>query len=233
MSNAEIIMLGDEPIPASEVETQLDFYSRQGTLGQGGGMAIKEGTITLGRADIRRIKPDTKAPLKSVRQNIDRYLVILPFTLHPAEGNRKYKKVRFEVELALKDAIASELMPDRVSKEENIKDTYAIDGTVEYKGVSVTGKVSSEVSFTGLKPVIASYGAGQSNFGWEFTAQSDQGVALGSTRVAAILEVPPNQPVVAANIAYTLEVERWVMDMWKKISAKTGIYLVQFDFRNR
>jgi hypothetical protein len=236
MAVAQALVLGDEPIPDAEVATELGFYSEESQLGTGKTL-LKEGTITLGQTKLYRIKPETGSSTRRVQppgtRPLESYLVVLPFTLHPAPGERKYRRVRFGVTLADKQIKAFSLMPKDIVTEEDVKNTYKLGGSVEYQGVGGTLELSKEITFTRLRPVTTAFGEGESDFYWIFESQSDQGVHPGSRRVATILEVPRGTRMLAAVITYKVDVlRRWLGD-WQPFDAGTDPYPVQFHFSDR
>lgn len=227
MAVAQTLIFGDEPIPDSEVVVQLDFYSRESRLGTGEAL-LKEGTITLGAVKAYRVKPETSETMEPVRPTgvppLDRYLVVFPFTLHSAPGEREYNSVLFKVELSNQKVIASDLIPGNVFTEEDVKKAYMIGGSVEYKGVGGSLELSKEIAFTSLRPVITAFGDGESNFYWKFAGQSDQEVYPGARRVAVILEVPHDVSTITAVITYEIDVRRKWLDDWKGFNATTEPY---------
>ena len=114
MAMAQTLVLGDEPIPDSEVAVHFDFYSQESRLGVGQGL-LEEGRITLGQERIYQVsKSETSDNLRRLQPPgsppPERYLVVWPFTLYPAPGERKYQKVVFRVELADQRIKASSLI---------------------------------------------------------------------------------------------------------------------------
>lgn len=226
---AQTLIFGDEPIPNSEVAAQLDFYSQEKRLGSGQDMLLKEGTITLGMARVYRVKPETERVLPPGVPLLDRYLVVLPFTLHPAPGERKYSNVLFIVNLSNQKVTASDLMPRDVFTEEDVKKAYTIGGSVEYQGVGGTLELGKEITFTRLRPVITAFSEGESDFYWKFASQSDQEVYPGSKRVAAILEVPRGISTITAVITHKIDVHRKWLGDWQNFNAATEPYSIKIN----
>src|SRR5947209_17398656 len=103
----EILVLSNEPLPETETTITLNILSAEGGATRGTRLIQKkelEGKITFDRCQIFSLP--TSPGSTSLRATTagetqwDLYLIIIPFTLHKAPGDRQYEEMTFFIEMA-------------------------------------------------------------------------------------------------------------------------------------
>jgi len=174
-------------------------------------LKINVGKLSIGRTEViplklckkyLRAKKDIEMP-PWLGINSDLYLLVLPFTIHPAERPErfKYEYIYFQVNLKDKEHVAYELYPIAVTKE---SPPVRIESTIEpqiKKGqiIASMGKLFHiELIYIDLKPIITSYGVGENNFYWRL-----EGEALKMKRwrkMYALIQVPKREKTITGTI---------------------------------
>jgi hypothetical protein len=194
MSKAEDLILGDQPLPESEILVTLDLFSEEKPLGpELLPKKVKEAEVSIGKWHIFFLPPVKSIASKPTpdRSMWDLYFVCIPFTLHEPPGDAHYQRVKFEIELYNEDATAFSLLPKNVTSKEEVTKTYVLSPQFNFKGIGgKVGDISYQIRFERLQPIINAFGEGESRFYWIYTSPKGQEVFPGTKHALIILEVP-------------------------------------------
>lgn len=242
MSMAKTLVLGDDPLDPSEIETTLDLYSEEKLMGPNlPPKKLAEAEVSIGKHYIHSLPKVeiNKSSEPAIRQDTnpkwDYYLIYIPFTLHSPPGNKFYQDLTFSIELANKDATAFDLLPMNITVEEDVKRTYLLSSTLRFQGItgniSLDGKADAgyEVQFKNITPIITAFGQGENKFYWTYESQDGHKVHPGTHHVFIVLEVPHGTDDITGMVYYrgTLYY-KWLTE-WRYKETKSDYYPVEFD----
>jgi len=242
MSMAKPLVLGDEALNPSEIQTTLDLYSEEGLMGPDlPPKKLVEAEVSIGKHYIHSLpkaeinKSSEPAIRQDTNQEWDYYLIYIPFTLHSPPGNKYYQTLKFFIKLANKDATAFDLLPMNITVEEDVKTTYLLSSTFRFQGttgkVGIDGKADAgyEVQFKNIKPIITAFGQGENKFYWTYESQEGHKVLPGTRHVFVVLEVPHGTENIngIGYYAGTLQY-KWLTE-WRPKEIKSDYYPVEFD----
>lgn len=241
VSNAKTLVLGDEALNESEIQTTLDLYSEEVTMGpESAPKKLAEAEVSIGKHYIHSLsKAEISSSAKSAVQQKsssawDYYLIYIPFTLHPAPGKKHYEDLTFYIELANKQATAFDLLPTNVTVEEDVKTTYLLSSTFKFQGATGKAGIESradagyEVQFKNIKPIITAFGQGENKFYWTYESQKGHKVLPGTRHVFVVLEVPHDTEDVSGMIYYQSSMRyTWLME-WRTKEIKSDHFPIEF-----
>lgn len=238
----DILMLNNEPLREEKSALTLSITSEDSGLRGGGDLPeIKEveGKITYNphaydpfflpirkRGGSPVITPD--------RTRWDLYLMIMPFTLHPAPGENYYEKLTFLVKISDPRVTAFNLFPKQVTTEAEETKSYTISphftiaATVDIE----LGQVGKEIRFTTLHPTITAFGEGESRFFWIYEGGPGQkGVRPETKYVLMVLQVPHGMTSLEATISYKVNIAKKILGRWRSKKGATDQQLIQWNLK--
>lgn len=232
------LFLGNEPLPASDTAVTLDILSQDDVL-RGEELAQKrilEGKITLNprSCPVFSVSPPmgTAAPMiTALRAMWDFYLVVIPFTLHPAPGNNHYDRVSFLVKLTNPEATAFDLFPKNMTTPmEEIK-TYTLSSEIKIQetgGNHVQG--GRQFRFSALPSKITAFGEGQSTFYWVYEGLEEQKeVVPGTKHALVVLRVPRGTRFVDGTIDFEVAIAKKLLGAWRTTTAVVRSFPIHFE----
>lgn len=228
MSKAEELILRDQPLPESEILVTLDLFSEEKTLGPGlPPKKVKEVEVRLGKWLISFLPPVKSTPTRPImtpdRSKWDLYLVYIPFTLREPPEDTYYQRVDLRIDLANKDATAFDLLPKNVTTKEKVTKTYELSPEFKFKGVEVkVGKISHQICFESLRPIITAFGEGESRFYWVYTSLEGQEISPGIKHALVILEVPGGTESVSGTIYCEADMLKKMFGIFRRKVARSG-----------
>src|SRR5581483_5930464 len=200
MHDNDTLIFTNEPLTPSDTTVTLPILGEENVL-RGSDTRrgvdlpqrmLLEGQITLDPSGriffIPPLESTASEPLLVPdRRKWDLYLVYLPFTLHPAPGKAYYEEITFFIDLATAGARAYDLFPADISNEVEETKTYTLSPQCTFKefGISV-GKVSRQIQFKGLHPIISAFGKDEHTFYWIHQGFKEQKAVFPETKHAAI-----------------------------------------------
>ncbi len=215
----DALVLEPEPLATGDLLKTLDIVSAQKTLGEGKGVRVVDGRVSVGRPLIYKLtKPDL---LGKHDEKSHFYLVEFRFTLHPPENKRRYEEMKLEVKLSNPKAIALQLLPTRVETKEDVNQNFDIGFSIappESPQTSVGANFKKSVSFTLQLPIVTAFGDGESDFYWVYSKpHGAETVEPGSRKVAAVIEVPDDTHLLSATIQWKVKLNRSFLGDWRDV----------------
>ncbi|MBV9314526.1 MAG: hypothetical protein JO100_12525 [Pseudonocardia sp.] len=213
-----------------EVLTHEDLYSEEQLLGESGERRrVREGGIQVGIAVVYSFDLAEFPELVRRRPNLQRrafLLVEFKFDLDDLSGARRYTKARFEVGLNTPHAIAHSVWPQSVTTTVEVEKARSFAVKADLSLGSVADGPSIDISserrfrYEELRPIITSFGAGRSSFGWTFTAQDGQPVIPGGRQTYAILELDRDTPTALGEYRTEVDVARRRMGVFELVELR-------------
>ncbi len=242
MSMAKTLVLGDDALEQSEIQTTLDLYSEEVPMGPDlPPKKLAEAEVSIGKNYIYSLSKAevSRSSEPTIHQDSnpewEYYLVYIPFTLHPPPGNKYYQDLSFLIELSNKDATAFDLLPISVTVEEDVKTTYLLSSNFKFQGMkdkaAAEGKadLGYEVQFKNIKPIITAFGQGENKFYWVYESQKGHKVFPGTRHVFIVLEVPHDIEEISGIIYYEGTMQyKWLKE-WRSKETKSDYYPIEFD----
>src|SRR5579863_2689967 len=236
----EIPLPCNELLPESETPITLDILSdEEGDRRRGLEFIEKKelaGKITFNpeRCRLFFLPPPTNAASSQAstpdRRQWDFYLIIIPFTLHPALRDSYYQKMTFYVEMADQEVTAFDLFPKQITTDVEAKRyTLSPDLTI-VEAKTEAGQIGKHIHFTSLHPAISAFGEGERRFYWVYKeAQTQQGVIPETKHALVVLQVPHGTTAITATISYQTIMARQVLGVWRYTDGVTEERQIQWD----
>ena len=221
-TEADSLVLEPEDLVSSDLLTTLDIVSEQGTLGEDAGkFRVVDGRVSIGQPLVYKL-PEPKPSLLGQRSERSHfYLAVFRFTLHPPESKRRYQEMKLEIKLLNPKALAFNLMPTRVTTEEDVNQSFDIGFSItpsESLKTSIGANAKRAVTFKKMLPIIQAGGDGESDFYWLFSKPHGvETVEPGSRKVAAVIRVPDEAHSLSATIQWQVSIDRSFLGSWRKI----------------
>ncbi|MGA3085594.1 MAG: hypothetical protein ABSE95_12505 [Thermodesulfobacteriota bacterium] len=228
------LVLRDRPLAETEKLMTIDLFSEEKIMGQENApIKVLESQVTIGKEYISFIPPqknNTATIIIPDRNKRDLYLIRIPFTIHEPAKNKYYQKVRFQIELDNRDAIAFDLLPKNVNSKENVMKSYTISPQFKFRGIEGTlGGITNKISFESLHPVISAFGEGENLFYWIYESQKEQTISPGTKYAIIILDVSRGTKTITGNIfCEALISQNIISDLLPK-KAKTNHYPIKWN----
>ncbi len=229
----EIIVLPADPLPETTTTISLPFFAPQDLHPRGNPTAIgrrkeRDGKITFNPLGFQIYALTPTPAIVSLSNEVDFYLITMPFTLHELPGAGYYEEITFLVDFIDNRIIARDLFPKYISTTGDgvSKTTVADDFTF-------SSETSSHLDgpcfrLTGLQPVITGFGQGDFIFHWIYKGvNTRQGVLPGTKQALAILQVPRGLQSIEAEISAETLLVRRVFD--NPSERKTECFPVTWD----
>lgn len=238
MPAQDILVLDNEPLREEESALTLSITSENMALRGGDLPQLKEleGKITYNpNAHAPFFLPATRRSGSPVitpdRTRWDLYLMIMPFTLHPAPDESYYEKLTFLVELTNPDVIAFNLFPKQVTTEAEVTKSYTISPHFTIAAVNIElGQADKAIRFTTLHPTVTAFGEGEPRFFWIYKGGPEyKGVIPETKHVLMVLQVPHGMTSLAATISYQAIIAKKIGGSWRPRKGTTGQQLIQWD----
>ena len=242
MHNEEELFLSSQPLPESDASVTLDIFSGEDTR-RGFELPQKrmlEGRVTFNPQSclIFFIPPTASTASQPLitpdRAKWDLYLVIIPFTLHRAPGNRYYQEVTFFVELTNSEATAFDLFPSNTTTKIEETKTYALSPQIKIQEMEASlGQVSKQFRFSTLRPTITAFGRGESRFYWVYEGFEEQREVIPETKQALIvLQVPHGTTFVDGTISYEVVTAIKLFGAWQSRNGTTDPHQIRWELRD-
>ncbi|GLV54418.1 hypothetical protein KDH_12650 [Dictyobacter sp. S3.2.2.5] len=187
------------PFPEDEKNVTLEIISYEENVRKGLPQKKQlEGKITLNpdRCHVLYIPPEEETAEKAVpvvdRTRYDLYLVIIPFNLHEAIGNKHYVEVTFWVEMNDPQHTAFDLCPKNISSKVEVTKTYTISPQIKFQEIEASlGQVNKQLHFEVLRPIITATGEGEHRFYWTYRGyEGNNRVVAEAKQALCIIQVP-------------------------------------------
>ena len=218
----------DRPLAADEVLVHDELYSEEQTLGDGPApRRVREGGVSFGRVIVHPLELDDFPELVRRRPAVrTRAFALLefPFDLDELAAARRYTLARYRVELNTPDAVATSLWPELVTTTVEVERSRSFGLQADLTLGALAGAPSAEFSaghtfrYAELRPLVTSFGTGQSAFSWTFTAQEGQPLFPSGRRVFAVVDVPAGTPAVLGTFVAEVVVSRRKLGVWTSLS---------------
>lgn len=237
----EELFLSDKPLGRSNTSISLDVFSVATLLGSVpkwlAEKRVLEGTITADpeRCLLYALQPAEFHPgVASAPPLWDAYLLVLPFTLHEAPGNRYYKKMAFLLEFTTQQTTILDVFPRQIHESRETSKAYTL--SPENRIVEVSGgetQAHRQFRYETLQPTIRAYEKDRGSFYWIYDGSNqEKEVSPGTRYVLVVLRVPHGTHVLAGTISYEIELAKALLGMWETREALTDRFSLLLDLRN-
>jgi hypothetical protein len=226
-----VLILDSAPLAPDAVLATRPILSEQTLLSPGSDpFAVREGEVVVGTPLVYPLEiPKSAAPLPiaGAARSVF-YLVVFRFTLEPPVGKRRYRAMTFKVELSDPKTTAYQLIPERVTSEEDVKEGIDIGFVISLPGykagspaaAELRGEATRSIGFTRLIPEITAFGIGTGFFRWQFAGHADMPLAPGMRTAAAVLQIPEDMKRLNAHIGWDIDLERGRFEGWFDVPTK-------------
>ena len=188
---------------------------------------VREGGVSFGKPLIERLSAGTSASRARRSRKTPDYASVLigfPFDLDELTGSRQYAEAHCNVTLTSPDCLASSLWPVLVTSQDDVERTRTFTVKSDFSFGAATAP-SAEVTakrvyhYAELQPLITSFGLRQARFGWKFEKQEGHPLIPMSRMVFAVLDAPPNTPVISGTLAVDAVVIRRIIGKMSRVQA--------------
>lgn len=221
-TEADSLVLEPEDLVSSDLLTTLDIVSEQGTLGEDAGkFRVVDGRVSIGHPIVHKLSEPKPSLMGQHSERSHFYLAVFYFTLHPPESKRRYQEMKITIKLSNPKALAYNLMPARVTTEEDVNQSFDIGFSItpsESLKASIGANAKRTVTFKKMLPIIQAGGDGESDFYWLFSKPHGvETVEPGSRRVAAVIRVPDEVHSLSATIQSKVVLDRSFLGGWRNV----------------
>jgi len=237
----DILVLDNEPLREEESALALNITGEDSGLRGGADLPQiqeLEGKITYNpHAHAPFFLPAPRRTGSPVitpdRTRWDLYLIIMPFTLHPAPGESYYEKLTFLVKITDPGVVAFNLFPQQVTTEAEATKSYTISPHFTIAAVDIgLGQVSKEIRFTTLHPTIRAFGEGEPKFYWIYRGGPEhKGVIPETKHVLMVLQVPRGMAALEATISYKVDIAKKIWGVWRSRKGTTDEQLIRWNLK--